>query len=261
MKNYALRQGIDYFRSGKRKEAEAVFDALTVEEPRNETAWLWLAATRDTDAEKVKCVQSVLAINPNNQKAVDILRRLSLESPPARMIEKTPLTEALAEPADALEDNEPYERLYHRVVDTVLADDVERDLDLEVVQKTGAAQTKPAIKPVPQPAQIEAPRRRFTSPFQTTAAAQPHKTAAAVEPASQPRTAYPAQAAAVEERPRQVNKLSNWLTLALLVVLVLGQIWSVLRINQLEDRLKTTAEQLNAVQMELIVVNQLLDRD
>jgi len=65
----------------------------------------------------------------------------------------------------------------------------------------------------------------------------------------------------VEERPRQVNKLSSWLTLALLVVLVLGQVWSVLRINQLEDKLAETAGQLNAVQMELIVVNQLLDRD
>lgn len=261
MKNYALRQAMDLFRSGKRKEAEVILETLTEQEPHNELAWLWLAASRDTDAEKLKCIQTVLSINPNNQKAVDILRRLSLEGPPARSFEKPAASATLDEPADSPEDNEPYERLYHRVVDAVLADNTERELDAEIESSLKPVTRQPVIKPVPQPSPTQPERRRFNSPFQTGHGTQAPRTAATVEPVRDPLPARTVQAPVEAERTSPRRSLSSWLTLALLVVLVLGQVWSILRINQLEDKLAETAGQLNAVQMELIVVNQLLDRD
>ncbi len=261
MKNYALRQAMDLFRSGNRKEAEALFESLTEQEPHNELAWLWLAASRDTDAEKLKCIQTVLSINPNNQKAVDILRRLSLEGPPARSFEKTTAPATLDELADMPEDNEPYERMYHRVVDAVLADNSEQELDAEIRSSLTPAARQPVIKPVPQPVPTQPERRRFNSPFQSVQGTQAPRTTASVDPASERLPTRTSLAAAEVQHSKPTRSLSKWLTLALLVVLVFGQMWSILRINQLEDRLQLAAEKLNAVQMELIVVNQLLDRD
>lgn len=37
---------------------------------RNERAWLWLSAVVDTDAERMNCLEKVIAINPDNQHAL-----------------------------------------------------------------------------------------------------------------------------------------------------------------------------------------------
>ncbi len=64
-----MRQGITMARAGDRTGAEEIFDAILAQHPDFEEALVWKAAiVRDTD-QAVACLEKVLRINPENNRA------------------------------------------------------------------------------------------------------------------------------------------------------------------------------------------------
>jgi hypothetical protein len=77
-----LQQAIAAIQVGDRLAGQSLLVQLIETEPRNETAWLWLAAVIDSADRKRQCYQRVLAINPHNEVAMKGLSHLeALQSP------------------------------------------------------------------------------------------------------------------------------------------------------------------------------------
>ncbi|MBI5668944.1 MAG: tetratricopeptide repeat protein [Chloroflexi bacterium] len=81
-----VREGISAYRAGKKDEARAfLLKAVEIDE-RNEQAWLWLSAVVDSAEEQQICLENVLAINPNNERArqgIQMLKQKSLPPSPS----------------------------------------------------------------------------------------------------------------------------------------------------------------------------------
>lgn len=71
-----LREGIEAARAGNKTLARQKFEAVVERDENNEKAWLWLASVVATEEEKRVCLGNVLFINPNNEKARQMLERL-----------------------------------------------------------------------------------------------------------------------------------------------------------------------------------------
>jgi CheY-like chemotaxis protein len=67
----ALNQGIKAAQAGNRALARTSLRKATGLEPRNESAWLWLASISDYPEELLGFLNHVLEINPENQRAVE----------------------------------------------------------------------------------------------------------------------------------------------------------------------------------------------
>ncbi len=105
-----LEAGIAAARAGAKDQARACFLRVLQADPRNETAWLWLSGVMPTTEEALRCVEHLLAINPNHaraKEAQELLRvRLLVEEaaifkdptpPPARPPRRYLLGEVLVE--------------------------------------------------------------------------------------------------------------------------------------------------------------------
>jgi hypothetical protein len=75
-----LQNGITAFRAGKRDEARKYFIAAMKEDPNNENVWGWLYQVAKNDSEKIQALSKVVALNPNNQQARELLNKL--QAPP-----------------------------------------------------------------------------------------------------------------------------------------------------------------------------------
>ncbi len=64
-----VREGISALRSGRKEEARTLLLRAVENDQYHEEAWLWLSAVVDTPEEQRTCLENVLAINPNNEKA------------------------------------------------------------------------------------------------------------------------------------------------------------------------------------------------
>ena len=64
-----LQQAIAAVRAGRRAEAQELLEQVLQANPRHEQAWLWMGAVAETEAERVRCLQQVLVINPDNADA------------------------------------------------------------------------------------------------------------------------------------------------------------------------------------------------
>lgn len=71
-----LREGIEAARAGNKAAARAKFEEVVERDENNEKAWLWLASVVETEEEKRVCLGNVLFINPNNEKARQLMERL-----------------------------------------------------------------------------------------------------------------------------------------------------------------------------------------
>jgi hypothetical protein len=101
-----LRAAIDAVRKNQKADARALLERILDIDERNEQAWMWLSATVDTDDEKRICLDNVLIINPNNDKAKAALKALGGAAParPAPAPEPDDLPHAPAFEMDAVED-------------------------------------------------------------------------------------------------------------------------------------------------------------
>ena len=82
MDNGLLQQAIGLVQVGDKSGAIKILKEIVTEDPKNENAWLWLAACFDKRENKVRSLQKVLKINPNNQKAKQALDKLTPTEPP-----------------------------------------------------------------------------------------------------------------------------------------------------------------------------------
>ena len=71
-----LGQAILTAQRGLPDKARELFHLVLIAEPRNENAWVWLAAIATNDAEREECLRQVVAINPKHPNATAELQRL-----------------------------------------------------------------------------------------------------------------------------------------------------------------------------------------
>lgn len=79
-----LRTGIQAAQSGNKAAARRLLEQVVEQDPNNELAWMWMASVVESAAERRSCLQKVLAINPNNERARQALDKLPQETPPPR---------------------------------------------------------------------------------------------------------------------------------------------------------------------------------
>lgn len=65
----ALAAGIQAAQAGNKKLAHRILTKVTELDPTREEAWLWLASVSESSEESLACFQTVLALNPQNQRA------------------------------------------------------------------------------------------------------------------------------------------------------------------------------------------------
>ena len=66
-----LAEGIKAAQAGSRAKARAALLRVVELEPQSESAWLWLASISEYPEELLVFLHKVLAINPENQRAVE----------------------------------------------------------------------------------------------------------------------------------------------------------------------------------------------
>jgi CheY-like chemotaxis protein/Tfp pilus assembly protein PilF len=66
-----LQAGIKEAQDGNRNEARQLLIQVTEADPRNETAWLWMASISEYPEELIIFLNNVLEINPNNARALE----------------------------------------------------------------------------------------------------------------------------------------------------------------------------------------------
>lgn len=74
-----IRAGIDAFRAGNKTDARALLERAIELDEYNEMAWLWLAAVVETPEEQRTCLENVLVINPDSERARQGLKSLGVD--------------------------------------------------------------------------------------------------------------------------------------------------------------------------------------
>jgi hypothetical protein len=75
-----LRTAIQTAQSGNKPIARSILQQVIDLDADNELAWIWMATVAETTAERRQCLQRVLEINPNNERARQALARLQSAS-------------------------------------------------------------------------------------------------------------------------------------------------------------------------------------
>jgi hypothetical protein len=71
-----LREGIEAARAGDRAKAREKFEEATELDENNEKAWFYLASVVESDEERRVCLSNVLVINPDNERAQQMMKKL-----------------------------------------------------------------------------------------------------------------------------------------------------------------------------------------
>lgn len=80
-----IREGIAAYKAGRKEEARAVLLRAVEVDQYNEQAWLWLSAVVDTPEDQRTCLENVLAINPDNERArtgLNVINEQAAPPPP-----------------------------------------------------------------------------------------------------------------------------------------------------------------------------------
>ncbi|MBN1565380.1 MAG: tetratricopeptide repeat protein [Anaerolineae bacterium] len=73
MSSTLLHQAVELAQAGQRERARQLILQFLQGEPNNEVAWLWLASVAADQAEYVRALNEVLRVNPENQRARNLL--------------------------------------------------------------------------------------------------------------------------------------------------------------------------------------------
>ena len=79
-----VREGISAYRAGHKEEARTLLLRAVEIDQYNEQAWLWLSAVVETPEEQRTCLENVMTINPNSERAkqgIDMLDQKFGSSP------------------------------------------------------------------------------------------------------------------------------------------------------------------------------------
>ncbi|MCC6690206.1 MAG: hypothetical protein IT235_01610 [Bacteroidia bacterium] len=97
-----LQQGIIAYKAGKRDEARKYFIAAIKQNQDNERAWQFMYNVANDDKEKLSCLQQILRINPQNEKATTLLNQLKNSDSHLQSPVYTPLTKNVQSQASSL---------------------------------------------------------------------------------------------------------------------------------------------------------------
>ena len=64
-----VREGVNAAKAGNKEEARALLTKAVELDPYNEDGWLWLSGVVDSNEDQRTCLENVLSINPNNDRA------------------------------------------------------------------------------------------------------------------------------------------------------------------------------------------------
>lgn len=95
-----LQQAIDYARQGNATIASRLLARYVTQDPKSDTAWLWLAACLDDPDKQQYCLKRATEINPSNPNSIDGLASYisdRLVKPSRR--QRTPKPESINLPA------------------------------------------------------------------------------------------------------------------------------------------------------------------
>ena len=83
-----LQLGIQTARAGNKANARMIFEQVLAQDQENERAWLWMAAVAETPTDRIRYLNTVLRLNPNNTVAQKELERIQhrLESSNTQVI-------------------------------------------------------------------------------------------------------------------------------------------------------------------------------
>ena len=99
-----IREGIAAYRAGRRDEARTLLNRATELDSHNAEAWLWLSAVVDNVEGQQLCLENVLAIDPQNRRALQGLEKirklLASRKPPVSPAAPSPQQPAGAAPFD-----------------------------------------------------------------------------------------------------------------------------------------------------------------
>lgn len=102
MADERVKQAVSAFKAGRKAEARTILESVVEEDQGNEEAWLYLSALVDTLEEQEICLENVLALNPDNQKAkqgLESVRQKLKKSPPSAGSTPTQATMPFGSPA------------------------------------------------------------------------------------------------------------------------------------------------------------------
>jgi hypothetical protein len=113
-----LAEGISAIKAGRRSRGKALLNEVVALHPEETAAWLWLACALDEPAEKERCLEQVLQLDPTNRDALrglELIRREALQPPSRAPLAIEPLRMAPARgeaalPADGGKRSEPAKR-------------------------------------------------------------------------------------------------------------------------------------------------------
>jgi Tol biopolymer transport system component len=71
-----LRTAIQAAQGGNKPIARRILQQIVSQDPQNEMAWIWMASVTEALEERQNCLQKVLEINPNNERAKQALEKL-----------------------------------------------------------------------------------------------------------------------------------------------------------------------------------------
>lgn len=92
-----LNEAIAAFQSGDRDLARSLFQEVITTDPNNDTAWYYFAALQDDPARRRAALQRVLEINPQHQRAREVLDSMgAAAASPVTPAPPTPPAEAAA---------------------------------------------------------------------------------------------------------------------------------------------------------------------
>jgi hypothetical protein len=96
-----LQRAIAAIRSGDKETGQRLLAKVIRNDPRNETAWLWMSSVIDSDEHRCYCLERVLAISPSNEIARQGLAKLSLSMSRPRGTQSVPATVASQQADDS----------------------------------------------------------------------------------------------------------------------------------------------------------------
>jgi hypothetical protein len=76
----SVEEGLAALKAGDRNRARSYFRAAILRDPRNEQAWLGLSEIVADQKERHYCLSRVIALNPNNQAALQALTTLTSDA-------------------------------------------------------------------------------------------------------------------------------------------------------------------------------------
>lgn len=88
-----LQQGMAAAKAGQSDQARQILQQAVRLDPQNETIWLWLTSVARDNQERAFCLKQILTINPQNEMALQGLKRLGidLESKPSEPASSVPM--------------------------------------------------------------------------------------------------------------------------------------------------------------------------